>query len=317
VTLDDATAAFLGQMAQAGGKPMHEMSPEEARAMSRTLRDLAGPGPEVARVTDTVVPSPKGDIPIRVLVPAGEARSVIIYYHGGGWVIGAIDDFDTLGRQLAVRTTSTVVLVDYRLAPEHRYPAAAEDAYATLEWVGEHLGELAFEGAPLIVMGDSAGGNLSAVVAQRAREGGPDISLQVLIYPVTDANLDSVTYLDPDNQLMLNRDTMIWFWDQYAPDPVSREEPDASPARAKDLAGLPPAVVLTAEHDVLRSESEAYSEALRAAGVPVAHRCVAGQMHGFFTMVNILPGSVIGQDYVVEQVERHLTSTGGNHHVGS
>jgi acetyl esterase len=308
MALDDATTALLAEMAASGMKPLHEMTPQEARGLGVMLRDLYGPGPEVARSTDETVDTPDGSsFPVRILVPDSEPRAVLVYYHGGGWVIGALDEFDTLGRQLAQRTGAVVVLVDYRLAPEHRYPTAAEDAWTALRWVDERIEQLAGSRVPLIVAGDSAGGNLSAIVSQRAQaEGGPAIALQVLVYPVTDADLDNASYTDPQNQLMLSRDSMIWFWDHYAPDPASRRRPDASPLQAADLAGQPPAVVVTAEHDVLRDEGEAYADKLRAADVPVEHRRFDGQMHGFFTMVNVLPGSAAAQDYVVEHIDRLL-----------
>lgn len=307
MALDEATSAFLTQMAESGGPPLQEMSVEEARGMITGLRELYGPGPDMARVEDVEVAVGDGSFPVRVLVPNERPRAVIVYYHGGGWVIGGIDDFDTLGRTLAERTGCAVVLIDYRLAPEYRYPTAAEDAWAALRWVSERIEDIAGAAVPLVVAGDSAGGNLSAIVAQRARdEGGPRISMQVLIYPVTDCDLDTESYVDPANQLMLNKDSMIWFWDHYAPDPVARKRPDASPLRG-ELAGLPPAVVLTAEHDPLRDEGEAYAAALSKAGVPVEHRRFAGQMHGFFTMINLLPGSAAGIDYVVDALEKHLT----------
>ncbi|TDD35889.1 alpha/beta hydrolase [Nonomuraea terrae] len=304
MSLDDATTQFLKLMAEAGGRPMHEMSPEEARGQFGVLRDLYGKGPEVARVEDVSISADDGgSFPARVLTPEGDPRGVIVYYHGGGWVIGAVDEFDTLGRLLAHRTGCTVVLVGYRLAPEHRYPTAARDAYAALLWTAATM-----PGLPIVVAGDSAGGNLSAVVARRARdEGGPAIALQVLVYPVTDCDLDNASYRDPDNQLMLTRDTMVWFWDHYAPDPAARAHPDASPLRADDLSGLPPAVVLTAEHDVLRDEGEAYAERLREAGVPVEFQRFDGQMHGFFTMVNMLPASATALETVARSVERRLS----------
>jgi acetyl esterase len=310
MALDEATAAFLAEMAASGAKPLHEMTPEEARGLGAMLREMYGPGPEVKRVLDEAIPLPDGStIGARVFMPSDEPTAIIAYFHGGGWVIGALDEFDNLGRRLANRTGATVVLVDYRLAPEHPYPAAAEDAWAATTWIDEHKAELGGAGLPLIVAGDSAGGNLSAIVAQRARaEGGPDISLQVLVYPVTDADVDNATYTDPENQLMLTREGMIWFWDLYAPDATSRASVDASPLQAGDLAGLPPAVVLIAEHDVLRQEGEAYADALRAAGVPVEQRLFEGQMHGFFTMVNVLPGSAEGIEYVGEQIARHLAA---------
>lgn len=306
MALDEATSQLLGQMAESGAKPLHEMTPEEARGFGATLQEMYGEGPGMSRVEDLAVPGSGGDIPVRVLVPEGTVRGVIVYYHGGGWVIGALGEFDTLGRTLAEGTSCAVVLVDYRLAPEHRYPAAAEDAWSALTWVEEHRAELAPHGGPMIVMGDSAGGNLAAVVAQRAHSGGPKISLQVLVYPVTDCDLDTPSYLDPANQLMLSRESMVWFWDHYAPDAESRLRPDASPLRAEHLAGLPPAVVLTAEHDPLRDEGERYAERLREAGVPVQSQRFAGQMHGFFTMINVLPGAAASMDYLTDAVTRHL-----------
>ncbi|MFI6737550.1 alpha/beta hydrolase [Nonomuraea sp. NPDC050451] len=303
MSLDDATVQFLKQMSEAGGKPLHEMTPEEARAMGGALGDLYGKGPEMARVEEAVIQAADGgSFGARVLVPVEDPRALIVYYHGGGWVIGALDEFDTLGRTLAHRTGCTVVLVDYRLAPEHRYPVAARDAYDALCWAAAKEPDL-----PIIVAGDSAGGNLSAVVTQRSRdEGGPAIALQVLVYPVTDCDLDNASYTDPANQLMLSRDSMIWFWDHYAPDPATRANPDVSPLRARDLSRLPPAVVLTAEHDVLRDEGEAYARRLREAGVPVLFKRFEGQMHVFFTMVNVLPGSAEAITMVAEAIDGSL-----------
>lgn len=307
MALDEATAGFLAQMAESGMKPLHEMTPEEARGLGGALRDMYGPGPEVAHVVEESVPVAGGSVPVRILAPEAP-RAVFVYYHGGGWVIGSLDESDTLARKIVERTGAAVVLVDYRLAPEHRYPVAVEDSWAALLWSVRHFAEHGTD-LPLIVGGDSAGGNLAAIMAQRAKaEGGPAIALQVLVYPVTDADLDNASYSDPSNQLMLSRDSMVWFWDHYAPDQASRRRADASPLQAIDLAGLPPAVVLTAEHDVLRDEGEAYAEKLRAAGVAVQSRRFEGQMHGFFTMVNVLPGADAGLEYVAEHIDRHLAA---------
>ncbi len=307
MALDDATTALLGEMTETGLKPLHEMTPEEARGLGGMLREMYGPGPEVARAEDMTVPGPGGDIPVRVLVPEGTPRGLIVYYHGGGWVIGNIEETDHLGRKIANRTGATVVLVDYRLAPEHRYPAATEDAWAVLQWVDKRKADLAAADVPLVVAGDSAGGNLAAIAAQRAKAvGSPSIAAQVLVYPVTDADVDNASYSDPENQLLVSRDSMVWFWDHYAPDPDTRTNPDASPLRSGSLTGLPPAIVLTAEHDPLRDEGEAYAERLRSAGVPVESRRFSGQMHGFFTMVGVLPGHDEGLSYAVENLDRHL-----------
>lgn len=308
MALDDATTALLGQLAESGLKPLHEMTPVEARGLGGMLGAMYGPGPEMARVEEVAIPTPDGPLPGRVLVPAGSPRGVIIYYHGGGWVIGALDEFDTLGRNLAERSSCTVLLVDYRLAPEARYPAASDDAFAALTWVADNLASLAAPGVPVVVMGDSAGGHLATVVARKARDaGGPAVAMQVLVYPVTDSDLETPSYLDPANQLLLSRDGMVWFWDHYVPDAARRTEPDASPLRTPDLSGLPPAVVLLAEHDVLHDEGKAYAQRLRDAGVSVEERVFEGQMHGFFTMINVLPGSQDGIDHAVQAIDRQLS----------
>jgi acetyl esterase len=308
MAVDEATAALLAQLAEAGGPPLHELTPQVGREVMAGLSALAGPGPEVARVYDEQVTAADGDrFTVRVLVPDGEIRALIVYLHGGGWVIGNLETHDQVVRVLANRLHAAIVNVDYRLAPEHRFPAAVDDAWAGLLWANERMTEIAAGPVPLVVMGDSAGGNLSAVVARRARDaGGPQLASQVLIYPVTDADLDAPCYLDPDNQVLLTRESMIWFWDHYAPDPADRKHPDASPARASDLSRLAPAIVITAEHDPLRDEGEAYAEQLALAGVPVTQRRFAGQMHAFFTMVNVLPGSADAIDYLAEQLGQRL-----------
>ena len=309
MALDPATTRFVAEMldgADPDATPFQERTPDEARAYRAGLAALSGPAPPMARVEEHTLERADGNVRLRVLVPIEPPAGVIVYYHGGGWVVGSIDESDTLGRKLAERTSCTVVLVDYRLAPEHRYPAAVEDAYDALEWTSAHLAEIAAEGAPVFVAGDSAGGNLAAVVAVRARDrNGPAIAMQILIYPVTDANVDRPSYMDPENQLLLTRDSMIWFWDHYLPDVTRRTEPDASPLHTPDLAGLPPAVVLTAEHDPLRDEGEEYAQRLEEAGVPVDFQRHARQMHAFFALL-MLPGSERGFQQVVKAVRRHV-----------
>jgi acetyl esterase len=308
VTLDEATATLLAQLAAAEARPMHEMTPRDARAMMATADGPAPPAPEMAAVRDALVGVSGGHVPVRVLTPGGRPRAVIVYYHGGGWVLGALDEVDAVGRQLAHRTRSVVVLVDYRLAPEFRFPTAVDDSWAALRWTAGHLTELAGGPSPLIVAGDSAGGNLAAVMAHRAKAaGGPSIAVQVLAYPVTDCDLDTTSYRDPANQLMVSRDDMIWFWDHYAPVPAARVHPDASPLRSPDLSRLPPAVILTAEHDVLRDEGELYATLLARVGVPVRHQRFTGQMHGFFTMTGELPGADAAMDFVVAGIAEQLT----------
>lgn len=304
MALDEATQAFLAQMAAAGGPPLHERTPEEARALGAMLGKMAGEGPAMHEVREQHLGEPGAGFLVRTLVPVAEPEGVVVYFHGGGWVTGHIDEFDTLARRLAERTRCTVALVNYRKAPEHPYPAAVEDAWAAVRWAADEL--VGDRGLPLIVAGDSAGGNLSTVVARRARDaGGPSIAFQVLMYPVTDADLESPSYLDPANALLLTREGMTWYFDHYAP-AAERENPDISPLRAPDLSGLPPALLVLAEHDVLRSEQDAYGAALAAAGVPTEVEIVPGQTHGFFSMVNILPGQEIGLGLVSDRIRDRL-----------
>ncbi|MBH77144.1 MAG: esterase [Dehalococcoidia bacterium] len=302
MTLDFATTELLKQLAESDSKPLHMGSVDEARTFSASMADQQGPAPAMFGVEEHNLSTPEGTIHLRVLIPLKQPAGVIVYYHGGGWVIGSIDETDTVARKLAERTSCSVVLVEYRLAPEHRFPAAVNDSYAALSWASEHLPEISRPNAPLFVAGDSAGGNLAAVMALRARDqGGPPIAAQILIYPVTDADFERPSYTDPANQLLLTREAMAWFWNHYAPEPEHRQNTEASPLRASDLRGLPPAVVLTAEHDVLRDEGEAYAEQLRKAGVPVNFVRYEGQTHGFFTLL-MLPGSEAGFQQVVKAV---------------
>ncbi|HLJ01816.1 MAG TPA: alpha/beta hydrolase fold domain-containing protein, partial [Solirubrobacteraceae bacterium] len=306
--LDQASAGLLKRLATSGLPPLHELAPDDARAAGTCMAELYGQGPDMARVREITLPTGDGaSITARVLVPCRTPRAVIVYYHGGGWVLGSLDQYDTLARELAHRAGAAVVLVDYRLAPEHRFPTAVDDAWAALQWAAANAEAIAGREVPLIVAGDSAGGNLAAVVCQRARDAGPEIALQVLVYPVTDCDLDRDSYLEPGNQLLLARDTMAWFWNHYAPQESERVHPEASPLRADSLAGLPPAVVITAEHDVLRDEGEAYAARLAGHGVRVVHRRFAGQMHLFFTLVNVLPGSEAGIEFVAAAIDRELS----------
>ena len=277
---------LLDGKAASGAPPFWELTPEEARAVVAANADLIGPGPSVASVRDIVIPGQAGGIPARVYSPVPDAPGVVVYYHGGGWVLGSVDQWDASVRALTAASGCDVVSVDYRLAPEHVFPAATDDAYDALAWAAGSLAN----GRPLVVAGDSAGGNLATVSALRARDtGGPSLAFQVLVYPVTDYELDRKSYHQYDGtEFILNRRDMVWFWDHYAPDPAARANPYASPLRASDLSGLPPAYVVTAEHDPLRDEGFAYADRLRAAKVPVEHRHYATQIHAFFTFVNLI-----------------------------
>lgn len=315
MALDSATTAFLTAAAEAAGpdaKPMWEMNPTDARAAAAGMDAMYGKGPEMHRTENhTLTGIDGGAFEVRVHVPVASPAGVFVYLHGGGWVVSNIDSFDTLGRQLAEKTGCAVVLVNYRKAPELRYPIAVEDSWTALRWADEHMEQLAGARVPLFVGGDSAGGNLSAVVALRARDNnGPALAQQILIYPVTDADFTRGSYAEAENQTLLTTDFMKWFWDHYVPNVDDRSQPEASPLRAESLEGVAPALVITGAHDVLRDEGEAYAERLKEAGVRTELRRWPGQMHGFFSMVNVLPAAAEAMDFVAATVRAELKADG-------
>jgi acetyl esterase len=240
----------------------------------------------VAHVENRRIPGPSGEIPVRLYRPESrDPLPVLVYFHGGGFVLCDLDTHDGPCRSLANAAGCAVVSVDYRLAPEHRFPAAPEDCYAATRWVAECGRELGVDPARIAVGGDSAGGNLTAVVAQMARDRrGPRLAFQLLVYPVADARFDTASYRDNAEGYFLTANMMKWFWRKYLADPADAENPYASPLRAKDLAGLPPGLCITAEFDPLRDEGEAYAARLREAGVRVATSRYDGMFHGFFGM---------------------------------
>jgi acetyl esterase len=289
--LDPTTEALLAQMAEAEAPAMTEVPPPAAREMYRAMQPPA-PEIEVGAVEDRSVPGPDGDVPIRVYRPAGDGPfGLHVFFHGGGWVIGDLDTHDADCRELCVGAGVVVVAVDYRLAPEHPFPAAPEDCYAATVWAAEHAGELGARPGPISVGGDSAGGNLAAVVSLLARDrGGPEIALQLLVYPVTDAAMDTASFTENGDGYMLTAEGMHWFWDHYCTE-ADRTDPRASPMRAPDLSGLPRALVMTAEYDPLRDEGEAFARRLQEAGVTAEAQRYDGLIHGFFSMGRMIPAA--------------------------
>lgn len=237
----------------------------------------------VASAVDRTIPGPAGKIPVRVYTPEGKGPfPVLLFYHGGGWVLGSINTHDEVPRSICHRSGAVVVSVDYRLAPEHKFPAPLDDCYAALTWVAEHAAEIGGDPGRLAVGGDSAGGNLAAAVAIKARdERGPKISLQALLYPVINHNFDTASYHQMTTGFGLTREGMQAFWRDYLAQPADGANPLASPLQAKDLAGLPPALIITAHFDVLRDEGEAYAARLAQAGVPVVCTRYTAMNHGF------------------------------------
>jgi len=295
IVLDPDAAAVYKAFQDAGRPPYETLTPAEARANYLAALPVTNPEPpELAAVRDVSIPAPHGAIPARLYRPtrlraANGLAPGLVFFHGGGWVIGDLDSHDVVCRQLAFEGELIVISVDYRLAPEHKFPAAVEDAITATQWVATSAKELGIDAARLSVGGDSAGGNLAAVVAIAARDdNGPAISGQVLIYPATDFAMTHPSHREPETSILLTHTVITWFRDHYLNGAADVHDWRASPARATTLIGLPPAYVLTAGADPLRDEGNDYAARLKEAGVPVTHRTFPGQFHGFFTMGKLL-----------------------------
>ncbi len=298
--------ALLALMIERGVPPTHTLEPAQARAFYRDRRSVTQPDPPpVHGVRDFAAPGPHGDIPLRLYRPSAAAvLPVLVYYHGGGWVIGDLDTHDTLCRELALQSGCAVVAVDYRMGPEHRFPAAVDDCLAATRWLHAQAAELGLDAQRMAVGGDSAGGNLAAVVAIALRDerlhderlhdersrgaGAVALRHQLLIYPATDMRRVAPSHTSNGEGYLLTRDTMTYFHDHYITDPAHDADWRASPLLHSDLKGLPPALVLTAGYDPLRDEGLQYSQALTQAGNTATHICFERQIHGFITMGRVI-----------------------------
>ena len=304
--------AMLAQLAETEGPALIEMPVDAAREMYRAMQPVVDI--PVGTIENTTIEGPGGGIALRIYTPEAPDASdgegtcpIVMMFHGGGWVIGDLDTADSQSRELCAGTGCIVISVDYRLAPEHRFPAAAQDCYAATCWAKDNASSFGGDASRIAVAGDSAGGNLAAVVALMARDkSGPAIELQVLIYPVIDGvSFDTNSYRDNADGYLLTKESMLWFWDHYA-DQAERSNPYASPAHAEDLSGLPPALVMTAEFDPLRDEGEAYAAKLKAAGG--AAECVRfdGMIHGFFAHGQTIPASRPGMEKACASIKAAL-----------
>ena len=282
--LDPQIEVVLDQIAALGLAPHYEVGAVQARA-NAALRPRT-PGPDVASVENRSIPGPDGQVPIRVYKPTGDGPlSVIVWAHGGGMVIGTLETCDYICRKLCVNVGCVVVSVDYRLAPEHTFPAAPDDFYAATKWVADNAGELGVDVGRISVGGESAGANLAAVVALMSRDrGGPSLVHQTLVNPMLDTNFDTASYIENADGYFLTRKTMMWYWEQYLGSSEGTNDPYAAPLLATDVSGLPPALLIVGEFDPLRDETEAYGARLAAAGVATTCTRYDGGVHNFFNM---------------------------------
>ena len=291
--VDPQMQQVLERIAKAALPPFYTVSAVEARRLYKDTRAaLSPPVPEVADVRDLAAPGPAGGIPVRLYrglgTQAGTSLPALVFFHGGGWTIGDLDTHDIVCRTIANKARCAVVAVDYRMGPEHKFPAAVEDALAATRWVAAEAAALGVDAARIAVGGDSAGGNLAAVVALALRDaGGPALVFQALVYPATDQRMDSASHVNFAEGYMLTRNNMLWYRGNYL-NPTDYDDWRASPLRAADLAQLPPAHIITAGYDPLLDEGRAYSDRLLAAGVPVLYECFEGMTHGFLTMGGVV-----------------------------
>jgi acetyl esterase len=289
--LDPKVKTYLEQLAKANVPPVERLSPAEAREQMINASAFLGKPAAVHSTRDCTMPGGGAEIALRIYRPA-ERRggSAIVYFHGGGWVVGSVDTHDGYCRALANAAGSVVVSVDYRLAPEHKFPAAADDAYAAACWVAEQATELGIDPQRIFVAGDSAGGNLAAVAALMARDrGGPPLAGQVLIYPITGCDFETPSYRQYADGYALSRENMRWFWRQYLSHEREAHSPYVSPLMAESLRDLCPALVIVAECDPLCSEGELYAQRLQESGVPVALSRYDGMIHGFARRLQLFP----------------------------
>lgn len=283
--LDPQVEAVLAPLREAPVVDFWSLEPSVVRANFGSFGAEAAP-PPVAKIENRGIPGPAGELPVRIYTPDGAGPfPLLMFFHGGGFVVCDLDSHDALARSLCGGAGAVVVSVDYRLAPEAKFPAAPEDCHAATRWAVDNAASIGADGARVAVAGDSAGGNLAAVVAQLAKQrGGPALAHQLLIYPVTAHDFTTPSYEENAEGYFLTRDMMQWFWHHYLERAEDGQDPMAAPLRAKDLSGLPPATVVTAEYDPLRDEGEAYARRLDEAGVPTQAVRYDGVIHGFVSM---------------------------------
>ncbi len=313
MTVDAGAQAVLDLIKELGRPPFHELTTEEAREAYARSRQALQPDDEIdiAETVELTCPGPVGDIALRLYrgtaLEAAAPQAVLVYFHGGGWVLGDLESHDGVCREIAKRADITVISVDYRLGPEHMFPAAVDDAIAATRWIAHNAGELGVDPSRLAVAGDSAGGNLAAVVALDARDrGGPAIALQVLIYPAVDMSLRQASHARLADMAPIPPDTMRWFFARYCANEADRADWRAAPLLANSHAGLPPALIIVGGYDPLCDEGEEYAAKLNAAGGHAEVFKMPGQIHGFMTMNKIITEAAQAHDAIEAALKSHI-----------
>ena len=307
--LDPQASAVIRYLAQLGHPSLEKVSASEARRLYRETRAaLRPPAPALPVVGDLNAEGTAGSIPLRLYRPSNGVLPALIYFHGGGWVLGDLDTHDAVCRQLAVQAGVVVIAVDYSLAPEHPFPAAVDDCYSATAWIASNAVALGIDNRRLAVGGDSAGGGLAAVMTLMARRGGPALTCQILVYPVTDLRAESESYSKYADGYLLTRNMMRWYIAQYAPTPDDVRDWRASPLLAPSVDGVPPALVITAGLDPLRDEGEAYARRLEEAGVAVDYMCLGGMVHGFLTMGGKIDTANRAVSHIASALRQRLVS---------
>lgn len=300
----------MAEEAEASGAPdMADGTPADVREWLLSMRAALGDGPQIGAIKPVTIDTREGNIPGRIYMPISDPIGLMVYLHGGGWVAGALDDFDTLARQLADRSDCAVLVVDYRLAPEAAFPAGLNDCVDAIKWSSENLAELVGNKLPLIVAGESAGGNLAAVACNVLRRD-VDILAQILLYPVTGTDFDTQSYKDNENGPILTREAMKWFFGHYVSTTLMNDE-NVAPIKA-NLKGVAPALILTAEYDVLRNDGEFYANRLRDHGVDVELRQIDGLAHGFSIFANLIDTASDALDFVAKNVKDRISTANNN-----
>jgi acetyl esterase len=314
--VDAGTQAFLDVIRSSGGKPVAEQTPAEFRETVRAGSLALAPAvEELHSVRDVAIPGPGGSLPVRIYTPrvaaAGELLPIVVHFHGAGWVGGDLDTHDAIARYYAKHADAVVIAVDYRLAPEHRFPAAVDDAYAAVQWASDHAGELGGDASRLAVLGDSAGGTVATAVCRIARDRGtPRIAYQALVYPALDLRLGA-SYPSRDafggGDYFLSVADMHWFRAHYLGNPdVDESDPRVSPLASDDVRNLPPALIVTAGYDPLRDEAKVYADRLSAAGVPVEYRCFESTVHAFMSFSALIPAGMEALQFISHRLNASL-----------